>query len=107
MSQIWVGIETNGTNNLLKYKGAGLLDWITVSPKTQEIAVDATIDELKVIWPSPLDLSRLARVRAKYHYIQPCDNENYDQNVKEAIIYVKENPIWRLSLQTQKILSIR
>jgi organic radical activating enzyme len=100
-----IAIETNGTISLERY--TGLLDFVTVSPKTPQIAVGCEIDELKVIWPSKLDLGDMAQVRAKYHYLQPCDDEQYDDNVKTVIEFIKENPIWRLSLQTQKILNIR
>lgn len=104
----YTSIETNGTNNLLAYKGAGLLNWITVSPKSQEIAaVDAMIDEIKVIWPTSLSLSRVASVRARYHYLQPCDGPDKQKNTEEAIEYVRRHPKWRLSLQTQKILGLK
>ena len=103
----YVAIETNGTNSLLRYKGHGLIDWITVSPKTPEIRVDAVIDEIKVVWPTELSLASISQATAKYHYIQPCDDEHKAENTKSAIKYILENPKWRLSVQTQKILKLR
>lgn len=100
-------IETNGTNSLLALKGKGLIDWITVSPKTALISVDCAIDEIKVIYPTNLRLSVLQRINAKYHYLQPCDDEDIEKNTKNAIKYIKEHPKWRLSLQMHKILKLR
>ena len=108
----WTAIETNGTSSLLCYKGAGLLDWITVSPKTPEVCVDATIDEIKVVYPGEVTLAAAGRIRAKYHYVQPCDGPDIDFNTQQAIKFVKEqtrssHPQWRLGLQTHKILKLK
>lgn len=102
----YVTIETNGTQTLLPYRIEGLLDWITVSPKVLPVKVDCIIDEIKVVWPSPI-LKQCEAIKAKYHYLQPCDDKNKKANIKEAIEIVKQNPKWRLSLQTQKILNLK
>lgn len=102
----YVAIETNGTNDLLRYRREGLLDWVTVSPKVLPIKVDCIIDEIKVVWPSPI-LKQCEAIEARYHYLQPCDDKNKESNTKEVIDIVKQNSIWRLSLQTQKILQFK
>lgn len=106
-----IAIETNGTRNI----PLGV-DWVTVSPKSIFCGYAAKValkraDEIKVV----IDGEHTAYdytfgIKAKNYYIQPCDTGNEARN-KEIIDYcinfVKENPIWKLSLQTQKILNVR
>lgn len=64
-------------------------------------------DELKIVYDTQADLRILSKLpdllfnRFKYFYIQPC-SEDYEP----AIQFVKENPQWTLSIQTQKIMEI-
>ena len=103
----YVAVETNGTRTLLPYRIEGLLDWVTVSPKVLPIKVDCIIDEIKVVWPSPI-LKQCESLQSEaYHYLQPCDDKCKEVNIKEAVEIVKQNPKWRLSLQTQKILNLK
>lgn len=102
----YVAIETNGTNNLLQYRREGLLDWVTVSPKILPVKVDCIINEIKVVWPSPI-FKQCESIKASYYYLQPCDDKNKEANTKEVLDIVLHNPKWRLSLQTQKILQLR
>ena len=91
-----IHIETNGTRDL-PYG----IDWITVSPKTNEIVLPRA-DELKVVYQGQ-DVSGWASFPATHHFLQPCSCEN----TEEVIEFIKENPTWKLSLQTQKLLNIR
>ena len=104
----YVALETNGTNDLMPYKRECLLDWITVSPKTDDINPDAIVDEVKVIWPTEMDLKKVIQnIDADYYYLQPLDDKNKESNIKSCVDVILENPKWRLSLQTQKILQLR
>lgn len=103
-----VAIETNGIL-LDRDKRSDLLKdcWITVSPKNKETvrrlsSEHVTMDEIKVVNEGQ-DLKPYESIDAKHYYLQPCSC----MNTEESIQKVKENPKWRLSLQTQKMVNIR
>ena len=93
----WVAIETNGTRPV-----PGCLDWITVSPKSPG---RFKCNELKLVYTGQ-DISQYEEVPrfccSVYRFLQPCSMENVDETVQ----MVKENPTWRLSLQTHKLIGI-
>tara|TARA_B100000963_G_scaffold3903_2_gene2996 strand:+ start:436 stop:1089 length:654 start_codon:yes stop_codon:yes gene_type:complete len=107
-----ISIETNGTIPI----DEGLIDWICVSPKDQ-LYKSAKIkqrhgDELKCVYVGQ-DLSMYDSLSKGFTnlYLQPCyvDTETVEWNGKnfaqtEAV--VKQNPRWRLSLQTHKWMGI-
>lgn len=102
-----VGLETNGT---LPLPPAGWISWVTVSPKAGHYSAspllkEESLGELKVILDGVIEpqhaLDTFGRGRFRSIFIQPCS-----EDFGPAIQYVKENPQWRLSLQTQKILGI-
>lgn len=97
-----VAIESNGT----KRPPAGL-DWICVSPKAGADLVLRAGDELKLVFPQdgapPSDFVDLA---FDHFFLQPMDGPDVAENTRRAIRYCLENPIWRLSLQTHKLLGI-
>lgn len=105
----YVAIETNGTR-----MPDFVPDWITLSPKF-EFAKGGKLrlkvcNELKVVWTGKNDMSKYDDIEARQYYIQPCDTGNAEENTKivaEVVEFVKKNPKWRISLQTQKILNIR
>lgn len=106
----YIAVETNGTRPL----PLGI-DWITCSPKFEfcpkaEIRLEK-IDELKVVYRgSHQDMSKYDEIEATEYYIQPCDVGNPTENrciLHETIDFIKKNPKWKLSLQTQKILGVR
>lgn len=104
-----VAIETNGTNLVPTN-----IDFVTLSPKFEfeknAFLKQKVCDELKVIFNSMNNMDVYNVINAKYKYIQPCDTGDAETNqmhIINAIRFVKENPDWRLSLQLQKILSIR
>ena len=105
-------IETNGTIELPK----GLLDWICVSPKDQ-IYPGVSIkqrygDELKCVYVGQ-DLSIYNELKDGFEnlYLQPCYDELMDVALngilfKQTVEVVKENPEWKLSLQTHKWMGV-
>lgn len=104
-----VAIETNGTKKVPEN-----IDFVTLSPKFEfeknAVLKQNSCDELKVIFNSVNNMDAYNVIKAKYKYIQPCDTNNEETNqmhIINAIRFVQENPDWRLSLQLQKILSIR
>lgn len=91
-----VCIETNGTNLL-----PDNIDWVTCSPKEGGKVVISHIDEMKVVYTGQ-DMAQYDVLNGQ-RYLQPCSG----QNTEEVVEYIKQNPTWRLSLQTHKILKIR
>ena len=100
---IYIAIETNGT--LLAPDG---IDWICMSPKAgTEIKLRAG-SEIKVVYPQEdLDPDKFSDLDFENFFIQPMDSKELESNVAKSIKFCMDNPKWRLSLQTHKILGIR
>jgi 7-carboxy-7-deazaguanine synthase (Cx14CxxC type) len=97
-----VAIETNGT--ILPPDG---IDWICVSPKAGAEVVVRTGNELKLVYPQfGLDPSDFVDWQFEHFYLQPLDSPALTANTKLTIDYCLENPKWRLSLQTHKLLGL-
>ncbi len=97
-----IAIETNGT--LLPPPG---IDWICVSPKADADFVLRKGDELKVVYPqNGLEPRDFENLDFDNFFIQPMDGPEIEHNTKLAKQFCMENPKWRLSLQTHKILDI-
>jgi 7-carboxy-7-deazaguanine synthase (Cx14CxxC type) len=95
-------VETNGT--LL---APAALDWICVSPKAGADLVQRNGDELKLIWPQPgLDPGMLARLDFRHFLVQPMDGPDRTANTRAATDWCLAHPLWRLSLQTHKMIGI-
>lgn len=92
-------IETNGTHELPEG-----IDWVTVSPKSSIVLEKA--DELKLVLSPGVNPSAWADFPATWHFLQPCDN-GVSTNVAEVTTYIQTHPLWRLSLQTHKMLGIK
>jgi len=96
-------VETNGTQPA----PAGL-DWICVSPKADAQLVTTRGNELKLIYPQADALPHtFEHLEFDHFFLQPMDGANVADNTRLAIEYCKQNPRWRLSLQTHKLLGIR
>ncbi|NBV14846.1 MAG: 7-carboxy-7-deazaguanine synthase QueE, partial [Sphingobacteriia bacterium] len=101
-------IETSGA-----YPLTGDFDWVCLSPKKFKPAVDsvyASAHELKVVIYHPSDLAWAEGHAEKVNsncllYLQP---EWLKAETLQPLIieYIKQNPHWRLSLQTHKYLGI-
>lgn len=99
----YVHIETNGTKKL-----PNNIDWITVSPKEVEYPNSLIVERgnaIKIIYQGQ-DIKKYEKMDFDYFYLQPLE-KNGKTNVKECVKMVKDNPKWKLSIQTQKILKIK
>ena len=101
-------LETSGA-----YPLSGDWDWICLSPKRNIpplMEIFSYADELKVIISSADDLrwaeENASRIKAACkRYLQP--EWSISTSILPVIIsYVKENPIWRISLQSHKYMRI-
>jgi len=106
---MFVQVETNGNN----YDAIKLANYITYSPKGA-FSDDAPVmkegfHELKLLAGVHKPITSNEWVFVKNKYIQPIGNEHtWDMdNVNYCIEFVKANPSWKLSLQTQKVMEIR
>ena len=108
---IHLSIETNGTIPIPE-----IIDWICVSPKDQlypNVSIkQKTGDELKVVYcGQSLDMYEELKSGFEHHYVQPCyiDEEDVEWNGRNFAAVeklVKDNPGWRLSLQTHKWMGV-
>jgi len=98
-----IAIETNGT-----IQAPGGIDWICVSPKAHADLVQLSGDELKLVFPQAgARPERYQSLAFAHFFLQPMDNAARDDNTRAAIAYCMENPRWRLSVQTHKVLGLR
>lgn len=102
-------VESNGTLAL-----PSNLDWVCISPKGTSTVIIERCDELKLVFPQ-IDLapSDVLAIQADYYYLSPMAEygiENSGMIVREhmqaATQYCLQHPIWRMSLQTHKLLGI-
>ena len=97
-----VAIETNGTIEVPKE-----IDWICMSPKANTEIIVQNGDEIKVVYPQKgIDPGDFEEMDFANFFIQPMDSPEQEDNILKAIKYCKQNPKWRISLQTHKILGI-
>ena len=106
-----LSVETNGTIPVPE-----IIDWICVSHKDQvypNVAIkQRTGHELKVVYCGQ-DLSMYDDLKQgfEHHFIQPCymENDTVEENGRSFAVVekiVKDNPGWRLSLQTHKWMGV-
>ena len=97
-----IGVETNGT--ILPPNG---IDCICVSPKANSKFILDKGNEIKIVYPqkniNPIDFENL---EFAHFFIQPMDNINQKFNILKSQKFVRENPKWKISHQTHKILGI-
>lgn len=120
----YVQVETNGTFQLPEN-----VDWITCSPKEGGRVVLDRIDEIKLVCDvtndtdnlkTPIgilpmieeDVQHMAQAKngKMVMCLQPMDSGNPERNRKitdATVNYILHHPIWKLSLQTHKILNVR
>jgi 7-carboxy-7-deazaguanine synthase (Cx14CxxC type) len=97
-----IAVETNGT--LPVPQG---LDWVCVSPKADAPLIVTSGDELKLVFPQiGAAPDKYEHLDFRLFFLQPMDGSAVRQNTEAAIQYCKQNPRWRLSIQTHKVLGI-
>lgn len=95
-------VETNGT-----LPAPTTLDWICVSPKAGADFVQRKGNELKLVFPQPgLDPASLTGLAFTHFLLSPMDGPERAANTKAAVDYCRAHPVWRLSLQTHKMIGI-
>ena len=98
-----LAIETNGT-----IKVPNEIHWICVSPKAGNSLVQVHGDELKLVYPQKnITPEEYEKYSFKNFSLQPMDGELKLHNTNLAIEYCKNNPNWKISLQTHKIIGVR
>ena len=97
-----IAVETNGT--IIPPEN---IDWICVSPKKGSRFKLNYGNELKLVYPQK-DLSPelFESCDFDHFFLQPMDGKNLQKNILQSVSYCIENPLWRLSLQTHKIMGI-
>lgn len=108
-NNIYTAIETAGTNAIPEN-----INWICFSPKKFKSPVDQIYqiaDELKVVIFNSSDLTWALEHEKKITnkncqlYVQP-EWSKMEKNMPMILDFLKENPNWRLSLQTHKFINI-
>ena len=103
-----VAIETNGTIKVPKG-----VDWVCVSPKAGSELIVLQADELKLVIPQdnhqPLEklMARFEGMDYRNRFLQPMDGQNLKSNTELAVSLCQKRPLWRLSLQSHKLIGIR
>ncbi len=91
-----VAVETNGTLPLPS------VDWLCVSPKAGTELVQRRGDELKVVYPQPLDLAELAALPFSHLWLSPMDGPDLAGNTAASFTACLAAPQWRLNIQAHK-----
>ena len=107
-SGLKVFLETSGA-----YPLSGNFDWVCLSPKKFKKPLASVLqraDELKVIVFNKSDFEWAEQYRAEVSvncllFLQPEWSKS-EQMLPQIIDFVKENPHWRISLQTHKYMNI-
>ena len=83
------------------------IDWICVSPKAGTELVQISGHELKLVYPqAEARPDSFEHLRFEHFFLQPMDGPERDRNTELAVRYCLENPRWRVSLQTHKLMGI-
>jgi len=99
----YLSIETNGTIEI----PSDTIDWICVSPKKGAKFKLKYGNELKLVYPQEeFNPDRFKELEFDHFFLQPMDGEDLQKNILQSVSYCIENPLWRLSLQTHKIMGI-
>lgn len=102
-SGYYVCLETNGTLDTSRIP----FDWVCVSPKVGSQWVVHKGNELKLVFPqSGGEPGRYLSTEFQHYFLQPMDGPNQSENTQLALQYCLDNPRWKLSLQTHKMIGI-
>ena len=101
-------VETSGV-----YALTGDWDWVCLSPKPQSVPLVENFEkasELKVIIFNESDIKWAEECASKVSsncklYLQP-EWSRHEENTPFIVDYIKENPEWRISIQSHKFMKI-
>jgi len=100
-----IAVETNGT---VAVKNDALVDHLTISPKAGSPLRQFRAHSVKVVLPGAWTETALSNlplsIRAKEWFVQPQAGE--PDSVKFCLDTIRRDPLWRLSLQTHKLIGI-
>lgn len=101
----FIAIETNGTKPL-----KGQVDWISCSPKSAEHTLRVgPVDELRYVRFNGQGIPKPS-LEAAYYCISPAFQADWSvskEDLQYCIDLVKQNPMWRLSVQQHKLWGVR
>jgi 7-carboxy-7-deazaguanine synthase len=103
-----VAVETNGTIKVPKG-----VDWVCVSPKAGAGLIVLQANELKLVVPQngheSLEqlMARFEKMDYRNRFLQPMDGPNLKSNTELAVGLCQKRPLWRLSIQSHKLIGIR
>ncbi len=98
-----IAVETNGS-----LEPPSGVDWLCVSPKAGAPLAARRGSELKLVFPQDnLAPDALDNLDFAHFWLQPMDGPNLAANTAAAIAYCLAHPLWRLSVQTHKMIGIR
>ena len=99
-----IGVESNGT-----IEAPNGIDWLCISPKGSASLKQLAGDELKLVYPQrekSAQPDKFEHLSFQHFFLQPLDSPERDENTRLAIDYCKQNPRWKLSVQTHKYLGL-
>lgn len=97
-----VAIETNGT-----LPAPSGVDWICVSPKAGATLRQRHGDELKLVFPQDgVEPDAFSDLEFAHFFLQPKDGMDAARNLQAATSYCLAHPLWRLSVQTHKLIGL-
>ncbi len=116
LDELCSGLHAAGVETFLETSGShpfsGSFDWVCLSPKRRRPPLDEAwgrADELKVIVEGPEDLCWAEGCANKTPqaqlFLQP-EWSRRDEAMPLVIEYIKQNPRWRISLQSHKYMRI-
>lgn len=98
-----IAVETNGT--IAAPPG---IDWLCVSPKSSAPLAQTRGHELKLVYPQKdARPEQFEHLDFQHFLLQPMDSPEQAANTQAAIAYCLQHPVWRLSLQTHKVVGLR
>lgn len=98
-----IAMESNGT-----IAAAPQIDWVCISPKGGSEVIQCAGNELKLVWPQAgIDLDMLEGWAFDHLLIQPLDDASGASHHAACVDLVLQRPLWRLTLQTHKMLGLR
>jgi 7-carboxy-7-deazaguanine synthase (Cx14CxxC type) len=99
-----IAVETNGT--IAAPPG---IDWICVSPKANAPLQQTSGHELKLVYPQKqreAQPDQFGDLAFEHFFLQPLDDADLAENTRRTVAYCLQQPGWKLSLQTHKIIGI-